>query len=113
MEDVLKDIAETVDGSVPPQGISWHQYLLDQMSTAIEARRESVLDPDLSAALTELKGFRHVVRHNYGLDLNPARTETNYNLMTTTFPKFVEAIAALDIKLSEEPNASPEKTHGR
>lgn len=95
MEDVLLALANDVDGALPT-GDTSHQDLLDQMRADIPGLRPAVLDDDLYTALTELKGFRHRVRHNYGFDLDAARTEQNRVLMQTTFPKFVDAVRTLE-----------------
>ncbi|WP_375455311.1 hypothetical protein [uncultured Methylobacterium sp.] len=95
VEDVLLALANDVDGALPT-GDTAHQDLLDQMRADIPGLRPAVLDDDLYIALTELKGFRHRVRHNYGFDLDAARTEQNRMLVQATFPKFVDAIRTLE-----------------
>lgn len=95
MEDVLLAPANDVDGALPT-GDTAHQDLLDQMRADIPGLRPAVLDDDLYTALTELKGFRHRVRHSYGFDLDAARTEQNRVLMQATFPKFVDAVRTLE-----------------
>ena len=99
IEDVLSDIARSVDGSVP-QGTRSHQALLEQMRAPITGRRPALLDDTLYAALLELKGFRHLVRHHYGVDLIPSRTEANRLLMVRAFALLRQAMTKLEEFLS-------------
>ncbi len=99
IEDVLSDVARAVDGSVP-QGERSHQALLDQMRAPLQGRRPALLDDALYAALLELKGFRHLVRHHYGVDLIPSRTEANRQLMVRAFASLEKAMAKLEEYLS-------------
>ncbi len=72
IEDVMLSLANDIDGYVPT-GEPAHQDLLDQMSAAIDGTRPALLDSKLYDLLVELKGFRHVVRHRYGFDLDPKK----------------------------------------
>jgi hypothetical protein len=103
IENVLADIAKAVDGSVP-SGETSHQDLLDQMWAEVAGTRAAVLDERLHAQLTELKGFRHRVRHNYGFDLDPARTDENLERLRQVFPAFVEALRTLERAMTAEEN---------
>lgn len=51
----------------------WHVELVRRLSLTIPNVRPALFTPELSAALTELRGFRHVVRHAYELKLDAAR----------------------------------------
>ena len=102
MEDVMSEIARDVDGSLPT-GEAWHADLLDQMSVELDDIRPAFLDADLVQDMVELKGFRHLVRHRYGIDLRADRVFDNLALMERAFPAFVEAVDALARFLSEEP----------
>ncbi|GJD56811.1 hypothetical protein [Methylobacterium dankookense] len=95
IEDVLLSLAKDIDGSVPT-GETSHQDLLDQMRAALVGLRPALLDDALYAALTELKGFRHRVRHRYGFDLDPTKTDESLARMRTTFPAIVEAVRHLE-----------------
>jgi hypothetical protein len=100
MEEVMQDIATLVDNYVPT-GERWHQDLIDQLATAVQEVRPPVLDEPLQTQLTELKGFRHLVRHSYGAELNADRVDENYSRMRDAFPDFVEAVAQLDWEMAE------------
>lgn len=73
-ERILKQIAQTVDGSVPdtPQ---WHRQLLRQMATPIREIRPAVLSPDTFESLNDYCSFRHVVRNLYTFSLKSERVE--------------------------------------
>lgn len=101
IEDVLLSIANDVDGFVP-HGPTLHQDLLDQTSVEVAGIRPPLIDPDLYHELSELKGFRHLVRHRYGLDLDPERVSDNVERMRKTFPAFVAAIVQLERYLASE-----------
>jgi hypothetical protein len=62
IEDILMSLARDLDGSAP-KGPTLHQDVLDQMASELAGRRPPLLSPDLHIQLTELKGFRHLVRH--------------------------------------------------
>src|SRR5450631_2864092 len=87
IEDVMLSLTNDIDGYVPT-GETAHQDLLDQMSAAIEGKRHAVLDPELYGLLVELKGFRHVVRHRYGFDLDPSKVNDNLARVRIAFPAF-------------------------
>lgn len=104
IEDILLNIARDVDGSVP-EGSSMHQDLLDQMSVEIPAIRQALLSDEALKDFTELKGFRHLVRHRYGLDLIGSKVMENVHRLERTFPVFVAALESLETALLAEPEA--------
>jgi uncharacterized protein YutE (UPF0331/DUF86 family) len=87
-----------VDHSVPA-GASLHQDILDQMSADVAGLRPALLDFQLHEALTELKGFRHVVRHRYGMEMRPEKVIENIVLLQDAFPAFVRAVSELEQSL--------------
>lgn len=95
IEDILLSLARDIDDAVPT-GPSAHQDVLDQMAAEISGTRPALLDPDLYEALTEIKGFRHLVRHRYGFDLKPEKIAENLALLRKTFPVFLAAVTALE-----------------
>lgn len=104
IEDILLNIAKDVDGSVP-EGPSLHQDLLDQMAVEIPELRQALLSDDLLKDFTELKGFRHLVRHRYGMDLIGSKVEENVLRIERAFPEFVAALEALEDTLLAEPGS--------
>lgn len=105
MEDILLSLARDIDDDVPT-GFSAHQAVLDQMAAEVAGTRPALLDLDLYEALTELKGFRHLVRHRYGFDLKPEKIIENLKLLQNVFPTFLGAIAALEKTMSESDQPS-------
>jgi hypothetical protein len=57
-----------------PEGADWHRRLLDRLTLATE-HRPALLSSDTARALRLLLGFRHVVRHLYADDLDPAQVQ--------------------------------------
>ncbi|MBZ0161563.1 MAG: hypothetical protein K8H74_02495 [Notoacmeibacter sp.] len=101
IEDILFSLAKDVDGLVP-SGPTMHQDVLDQMSAEIASSRPAMLGQDLYEALTELKGFRHLVRHRYGFDLKAEKVQENFERAREALPSFVAAIVSLERALTEE-----------
>jgi len=100
IEDVLLSIARDVDDAVPT-GASAHQDVLDQMAADVAGTRPALLDRGLYEALTELKGFRHLVRHRYGFDLKPDKVIENLQLLQNIFPAFIAAVTELERTMRE------------
>ena len=86
-----------------------HQDLLDQMVSGIAETRPPVLDAELYESLSELKGFRHLVRHRYGFDLKPDKVRDNLERVVVALPAFIEAVCSLEQVLLEE---TPENAGG-
>jgi hypothetical protein len=61
-------IASELNGGIP-KGEDWHKRLLLDMSLTI-GERPPVLSKKLYEELLKFLGFRHVIRHAYGFDLN-------------------------------------------
>jgi uncharacterized protein YutE (UPF0331/DUF86 family) len=100
IEDILLSIARDVDDSVPT-GPSAHQDVLDQMAAEVAGTRPALLDLDLHEALTELNGFRHLVRHRYSFDLKPDKVIENLKLLQNVFPAFIAAVTELERTMRE------------
>jgi hypothetical protein len=107
IEDVMLSLANDIDGYVPT-GESAHQDLLDQMSAGIDGKRPALFGSELYGQLVELKGFRHVVRHRYGFDLDPRKVDENLARVRTAFPAFVKAVTCLERMMTAEKKADDE-----
>lgn len=105
IEDILLSLANDVDGLVP-RGPAMHQDILDQMSAPISGIRPAMLEPGLYEALSELKGFRHLVRHRYGFDLKPEKVRENLERLLNAYPAFVSSIILLEKQLLDEVDPS-------
>lgn len=99
IEDVLLSLANDIDGYVP-RGDSSHQDILDQMRVPLAGLRPALLNDELYQVLTEVKGFRHLVRHRYGLDLDQVRTMENLTRMQTALPRFSAAVQELAARMT-------------
>ncbi len=88
--------------TIPSQRVpSAHQDVLDQMAAEVAGTRPALLDLDLYQALTELKGFRHLVRHRYGFDLKTDKVIENLALLQKVFPVFIDAVTELERAMRE------------
>lgn len=74
VEHIFEDIARTIDDSVP-EGTHWHRDLLMQMAAELANRRPAVVARDTRRCLDEFRGFRHVVRNLYTVQLRPSRMQ--------------------------------------
>ncbi len=72
LEKIFEKVAAAVDGSVP-QGVNWHQELLNQMALEIPDIRPAVLSEKTRDRLDPFRGFRHVVRNVYTYYLSPEK----------------------------------------
>jgi len=71
-ERVFKQIAATIDGSVPGSP-EWHRELLEQMGLDLPKVRPPVLSNESIRSLDEYLRFRHVVRNVYTFSFDPER----------------------------------------
>jgi hypothetical protein len=72
LERIFDGIARTIDG-IEPTGPDWHARLADLMFVEVPSLRPAVLPESLRAPTREHRAFRHLFRHLYVLDLEPAR----------------------------------------
>lgn len=86
VERIFKDIALTVDGSVP-EGAEWHRDLLYQASAEVGGR-PSVITRDTRGCLEELRDFRHMVREKFAFNIRPAQLEA----LVRDLPECYEAV---------------------
>ena len=74
LERVFELIARQVDRHLP-SGETWHRDLLQQMSRDLVEVRPGVISEESAATLDGLRGFRHLVRNIYTVDLRPEKME--------------------------------------
>lgn len=72
LERIFKQIAATVDGTVPTSA-EWHRELLEQMGLDLPKVRPPVLTREAIQSLDEYLRFRHVVRNVYTFSFDPER----------------------------------------
>lgn len=102
IEDAMMDVARYIDDA-QPSGEAWHQDLLEQSALAVDNVRPSLLDRALYADLFELKGFRHVVRHAYGIDRQADKVEDNRLRAQRALEGFVGTVDTLERHLAGTP----------
>jgi predicted nucleotidyltransferase len=74
VERMLKQIAQTIDRSVPDTA-DWHRQLLRQVAAPVRRIRAAVLRPETLAMLNEYCSFRHLVRNIYSFNLRLERVD--------------------------------------
>lgn len=102
LERMFKQIAATVDGSVPTSA-EWHRELLNQMELDLPKVRPPVLTRETIQRLDEYLRFRHVVRNVYTFSFDPERIGRLVNelegvfeqvkLELSTFAEFLETVS--------------------
>ena len=101
-ERMFKQIAATVDGSVPTSA-EWHRELLNQMELDLPKVRPPVLTREIIQRLDEYLRFRHVVRNVYTFSFDPERIGRLVNELEgvleqvkqelSTFAEFLETVS--------------------
>ena len=94
LEDVLKDILTLSDGSVPASP-SWHRDLLLQASTSVPGVRQEIISTETHRSLSDLLGFRHVVRSAYVSELRTTEVRRNADLMFDATPRALQEVRAM------------------
>jgi hypothetical protein len=72
LENSFEQISRTFENHVVDVS-RWHRELLDKMFLDIPGVRPPVLTQALRPLLHDLLGFRHLFRHSYDFNLDPAR----------------------------------------
>jgi hypothetical protein len=73
-ENIFGAIAAAFENSIDDVG-RWHTQLLERMRLDVMPLRPSVIDDEAFEALDELRRFRHLFRHAYGIQLDPLRLQ--------------------------------------
>ena len=82
----------------------YHERLLQRMVLNLPGIRPAFVPTAELSALRDLKGFRHVVRHAYDLNLRPTRLAelaTDAARLADSFPRWT-AIFAAAVRLEQE-----------
>ncbi|MBT9318037.1 ribonuclease toxin HepT-like protein [Leptothoe spongobia] len=91
LERLFELIAREIDNT-RPEGINWHQLLLQQMATERAGVRPPVISNETLKLLDEYRKFRHVVRHIYPDDFEIDKIETLATQMKVTFSQVTEEL---------------------
>jgi hypothetical protein len=92
-ERVFKQIAATVDGSVPTSA-EWHRELLEQMGLDLPKVRPPVLSSESIKSLDEYLRFRHVVRNVYTFSFDPERVGRLVTELEAVFEQIRQELSA-------------------
>ena len=92
LERVFKQIAATVDGTVPTSA-EWHRELLEQMGLDLPKVRPPVLTRKAIQSLDEYLRFRHVVRNVYTFSFDPERIGRLVNEMDAVFDRVKQELS--------------------
>ena len=72
LEKAFERLCETFENHLEKTG-RYHDSLIERMSLELTGIRPAFLPPHAVRSIRELKGFRHLFRHAYDLDLDPER----------------------------------------
>lgn len=104
VERCLVQIVRALNGGTP-EGSDWHRRLLERMTVSTDLR-PAVLRRSTADDLGELLRFRHVVRHLYAYELEPAAVQrlmgnaiTLWPAVSDDFDAFAEWVRQLLITL--------------
>jgi hypothetical protein len=93
LERIFKQIAATVDGTVPTSA-EWHRELLEQMGLDLPRVRPPVLTSVAIQSLDEYLRFRHVVRNVYTFSFDPERIGRLVKEMDAVFDQVKQELSA-------------------
>ncbi|WP_448572261.1 ribonuclease toxin HepT-like protein [Trichothermofontia sp.] len=107
VEQAFEQIAKQVDESLPT-GASSHQELLEQMALDIPNIRPAVITSSTLRQLNQYRGFRHIVIHRYGFELQPERVRTLveelsqcYEELSHDMESFCQFLMEIDTRIPE------------
>jgi ABC-type transporter Mla subunit MlaD len=92
-ERIFKQIAATVDGTVPT-GAEWHREILEQMGLDLPRVRPPILTREAIQSLDEYLRFRHVVRNVYTFSFDPERIGRLVKELDAVFEKLKQELSA-------------------
>ncbi len=101
LERIFAMIATAVDMNLP-EGNQWHYQLLQQMTQEIPGVRPAVISEETCALLDEYRGFRHVVRNVYALELDPNRIEPLVEKIPVLFAQVKAELLAMAALLEQQ-----------
>jgi hypothetical protein len=101
LERLFEMIATMIDRS-HPQGVRWHQELLEQMAIEIEEIRPAVISQNSQAALDEYRRFRHTVRHLYTQQFDEERIHPLIEMIPDIFSQTRSELLAFAAFLSDQ-----------
>jgi len=88
LEKSFERLCETFENHLEKTG-RYHDTLIERVALDLTGIRPALLPADAVRDVRELKGFRHLFRHAYDLDLDPAR-------VTAVAAQAARCVAGLD-----------------
>ena len=98
VESLFRRILQTLEGDVPT-GPTLHRELVRVASLAVEPLRPALLPPAAESDFRELLGFRHVARHAYDVEPEPARMLEHGDRVARVHTTLAASMAALILRL--------------
>lgn len=87
LEKAFERICEAFENHFEKRG-NYHDKLIERMQLELRGIRPAFLPPQSITAVRELKGFRHIFRHAYDLDLDPPRLRRVLDLLDEAAREF-------------------------
>jgi hypothetical protein len=106
IERILRTVVERVDGRAF-SGSDWHASLLAEAASVKPEVRPAVLGAETLRLLDQLRRFRHVARHHYGVRLDEEGVEDNLALTRRVLPLFEADLAAFEAAMTRDEGAGP------
>ena len=100
LENCFEQISRSFENHVVDDG-KWHAELLGKMFLNMEGLRPPLFPSELRPLLNDLRGFRHVFRHGYGIDLDEAKLERLLLDWKRGRQAVLDAIEAFAVRLSK------------
>jgi hypothetical protein len=89
-ERIFQLIVTELNGSIP-SGYDWHKRLLNRMAIKRE-EMPKLLSQETVQGLQDFLGFRHVVRHIYGFELDQKRVEQLVETYPSVWHRFNQEV---------------------
>ncbi|MEL6552459.1 MAG: nucleotidyltransferase domain-containing protein [Cyanobacteria bacterium J06621_11] len=100
-ERLAERVAVTLDGGLP-EGKSWHQQLLTQVSKPGGRNRPPLWDQTLLSNLDQYRSFRHRVRHLYNIDLDDEKVLELARQIPSLFIQVKQSVNRFNLWLVEK-----------
>jgi uncharacterized protein YutE (UPF0331/DUF86 family) len=95
VEDLFIEIPRTFENQLGDPSV-YHRELLKKMSIEVPGVRPGVISSENLVLLDELRGFRHVFRHAYGFELDPAKVSAVKDRVVRGWPRIDKDLAAFE-----------------
>lgn len=87
LEKAFERLCETFENHLEKTG-RYHDTLIERVTLELKGIRPAFLPADAVRDVRELKGFRHLFRHAYDVDLDPVRIAAAADIATRTVDRF-------------------------